>query len=100
MPFTYRVQYVIRIEAGMNRKLTLSLDATVIGKAKQYASEQNESLSGIVERYLRAITNPEERGTIEITPTVKELLGSVTVPDDFDYGTEKHEYLKEKRLRD
>ena len=82
--FTYRVHYVIRMGAGMNRKLTLSLDATVIGKAKQYASEQNGSLSGIVEGYLRAITSTEERGTIEITPTVRELLGSVTVPDDFN----------------
>ena len=84
----------------MNKKLTLSLDETVIEKAKRFASRQNESLSGIVEGYLRAITKAEDRETTEITPTVKELLGSVTVPDDFDYGREKHEYLIEKHLND
>lgn len=84
----------------MNKKLTLSLDETIIEKAKQFASEQNESLSGIVEGYLLAITSAEKQETIEITPTVKELLGSVAVSDDFDYGKEKNEYLKKKHLHD
>ena len=84
----------------MNKKLTLSLDETIIEKAKQFASEQNESLSGIVEGYLLAITSAEKQETIEITPTVKELLGSVPVSDDFDYRKEKNEYLKKKHLHD
>ena len=82
----------------MNKKLTLSLDETIIENAKQFASKQNESLSGIVEGFLRAITSAEQRQTIEITPTVKELLGSITVTDDFDYEKEKLKYLKEKHL--
>lgn len=36
----------------MNSKLTLSIDQSVIEKAKRYASEQGRSLSGIVEEYL------------------------------------------------
>ena len=50
----------------MNKKLTLSLDETVIEKAKQFASKQNESLSGIVEGYLRALTSAKKRETIEL----------------------------------
>ena len=84
----------------MNRKLTLSLDETVIENAKKYASSQNETLSGIVETYLRAVTATEDSETTEITSTVRELLGSVTVPEDFEYRTAKLNYLREKHLRD
>ena len=95
---TYGMRYAIRAEVKMHKKLTLSLDMHVIEKAKEYASEQNESLSGIVEGFLRAITNAKD--TIEVTPIVGELLGSVSVPDGFDYEDEKHRYLREKHLND
>ena len=94
------MRYAIRMGVEMNRKLTLSLDIGVIEKAKKYASEQDESLSGIVEGFLRAITNTQEQESIETTPTVRELLGAVAMPDDFDYDREKDGYLRDKHLHD
>ena len=41
----------------MNTKLTLTIDQTVIDKAKRYAKKRGNSLSGIIENYLKVITN-------------------------------------------
>ncbi|MBN1695931.1 MAG: hypothetical protein JW881_00335 [Spirochaetales bacterium] len=84
----------------MNKKLTLSLDDKIIEKAKQYASNKNESLSEVVENYFRLITSGDKEIEDDISPTVRELLGSVHVPDDFDFKKAKYEYLKEKYLDD
>jgi len=41
----------------MNAKLTLTIEHTIIEKAKKYANNKGRSLSGIIENYLKAITN-------------------------------------------
>jgi len=82
----------------MNKKLTLSVDDTVIRRAKEYAQEHQESLSELVENYFRVITSEYKREKTAISPLVQELLGSVKVPDDFDYEKEKLEYLEKKNL--
>jgi len=84
----------------MNKKLTLSLDDAIIEKAKRYASDKRESLSGMVENYFRVITSNYKKEEKKLSPTVQELLGSIKVPDDFDYEKAKYEYLKEKYLND
>ncbi|MBN1646451.1 MAG: hypothetical protein JW874_00340 [Spirochaetales bacterium] len=83
----------------MNRKLTLSVDNSVIEKAKKYAKKHNESLSELVEDYFRIITadsqeDPEKEK--ELSPFVEELLGSIKLPQEFNMKNERYEYLKEK----
>ncbi len=39
----------------MNTKLTLTIEKTLIAKAKQYAKGKGRSLSDIVENYLKVI---------------------------------------------
>ena len=80
----------------MNKKLTLSVDDSIINRAKEYAEEHNQSLSEIVETYFRIITTGNEAEEKEISPVVSELLGSVKVPDDFDYEKDRLEYLEKK----
>ena len=80
----------------MNKKLTLSVDDSVIIRAKKYAEEHKESLSEIVENYFRVITSEYKNENQEIAPLVLDLLGSVKVPEDFDYEKEKYEYLEKK----
>ena len=84
----------------MNKKLTLSLDDAIIERAKKYASDKRESLSEMVENYFRVITSNYEKKEKKLSPTVQELLGSVKVPNDFEYENAKYEYLKEKYLND
>jgi hypothetical protein len=84
----------------MNRKLTLSLDDEIIERAKIYAGERGRSLSGIVENYFRLITSAEPGKGKGLAPVVRDLLGSVRVPVDFDYDKAKGEYLEGKHLHD
>ena len=84
----------------MNKKLTLSLDPSVINKAKKYANEHKESLSQLVENYFKIITSKTETPQPKISPLIKELIGSIKVPDDFNYKKAKYDYLKEKYLHD
>lgn len=79
----------------MDKKLTLSLNASVIDRAKSYASEQGTSLSKMIENYLSLVTKKEEQ-EIELTPLVKELSGIIQLPDDFDFRAEYADYLIEK----
>ncbi len=82
----------------MNKKLTLSVDDHVIIRAKKYAREHRESLSEIVENYFRMITADYKNDENMIDPLVLDLMGSVDVPEDFDYKKEKYEYLNKKYI--
>jgi hypothetical protein len=82
----------------MNTKLTLTIDKTVIDKAKKYAKEKDSSLSGIVEDYLKVITREQDKSEIEITPLVRSLMGSFKAPRHFDYKKELSKGLSKKYL--
>ncbi|MCH8524654.1 MAG: DUF6364 family protein [Balneolales bacterium] len=76
----------------MDTKLTLKLDKDVIEKAKVYASSQNRSLSGIVESYLRTLTESNIDASIaqeDISPFVMSMKTGVQIPATLD---EKEEY--------
>jgi predicted CopG family antitoxin len=45
----------------MNTKLTLTIEQSVIEKAKKYAKEKERSLSDLIENYLKSLTNSEEK---------------------------------------
>ena len=67
----------------MNTKLTLSLDAEVIEKAKTYAKSQKQSLSQLIENYLKRLTleYPEIDTPVSI---VQEMSGIINLDEDLD----------------
>jgi hypothetical protein len=82
----------------MDAKLTLSIDKEVARRAKVYAKNKGRSLSDLVENYLKLLTKNTSVEDTEYTPRVKSLLGSVTLPDDFDYKKELADALTKKYL--
>lgn len=80
----------------MDKKLTLSLNSTVIETAKLYAKSNNISLSKLIESYLSSLTQKKEGKELEITPLVKSLSGVISVEDDFNEKEEYTQYLIEK----
>ncbi len=82
----------------MNTKLTLTIEQSIIKRAKAYARKKGRSLSDIIENYLKVVASEEGMDEIELTPTVKSLKGSFKLPKDFDYNKELSKGLSEKHL--
>ncbi len=83
----------------MSTKLTLTIDKSIIQKAKKYAKERERSLSDIIENYLKLITEDQTSEEIKITPLVKSMRGSFKAPKDFDYKEELTKALSNKYLK-
>jgi len=81
----------------MDKKLTLTIEQSVIEKAKLYARKKGRSLSDIIENYLKAITKEQKAGE-NTSPLVNSLRGSFKAPENFDYKKELSEKLSEKYL--
>ena len=81
----------------MLTKLTLSVDKSVIERAKAYAKQTGRSLSELVESYLESITRQETE--FEVSPKLKQLIGSVTLPADFNEEEELRAARESKHLR-
>ena len=79
----------------MTTKLTLTMQDEVINSAKKYARKKGESLSGLVENYLKSITAQEEP-TKTLSPKVSKLMGVINLPEDFDYKKELGNALLKK----
>lgn len=82
----------------MNTKLTLTIEQSIIEKAKKYAQKRERSLSDLIENYLKALTSEEIPTEDELTPIVKSLRGSFKLPEDFDYKKELTDRLSKKYL--
>ncbi len=82
----------------MNTKLTLTIEQSIIEKAKKYANDKGRSLSSIIENYLKVITKEEVVSDIKLTPIVKSLKGSFKAPRNFNYKKEISKRLSEKYL--
>ena len=82
----------------MNTKLTLTIEQSVIRRAKKYASQKGRSLSNIVENFLKNITSEEIVPDKEISPLTKSLKGSFKLPSDFEYKKELKKALSDKYL--
>lgn len=87
----------------MQTKLTLTINKSVIEKAKVHARQSGTSLSAMVENYLRLATTGVDRSSendILITPGVAKLRGVAKLPEQdttsdpkvewLDYLSEKH----------
>lgn len=68
----------------MTTKLTLTIDDSVISVAKKYAKSKGKSLSDIVENYLTSLT-AKETTEESISPRILKLMGTIDLPEDFDY---------------
>lgn len=82
----------------MNTKLTLTIEQSVIEKAKKYAKEKERSLSDLIENYLKVLTKDNTQNDIELTPIVKSLKGSFNTPKNSDYKKDLANRLSEKYL--
>jgi hypothetical protein len=82
----------------MNTKLTLTIEKSVIEREKKYAKDKENSLSSIVENYLKVLTKDNSVQETELTPIVKSLKGSFTLNADFDYKKEIAKTLSDKYL--
>lgn len=91
----------------MKKKLTLTLEKNVIELAKIYAKDQETSVSGLVENYLKAVTSSkkEENEILKVsehstkyksenTPLVKKMRGLMGSHELT--GNERLEFLLKK----
>jgi dsDNA-specific endonuclease/ATPase MutS2 len=78
----------------MDTKLTLKLNERVIERAKQYAKENNISLSRMIENYLQAVTS-RKRNKVKISPLVESLTGVIDLKNT-DYKKDYTDFLSKK----
>lgn len=74
------------------KKLTLRMDKRIIDKAKQYASENDTSLSQLVEQFLGSLTHLTENN--QHSELVQQLTG--IIPEDIDLDKLRDEHIREK----
>ncbi|MFY7733017.1 MAG: DUF6364 family protein [Bacteroidia bacterium] len=82
----------------MDTKLTLTIEETVIAKAKKYAKKSERSLSDIIENYLIALTQEKEVGDLESTTIVKSLKGTFSNNSNLNYKDQLKNELTKKYL--
>lgn len=75
----------------MTTKLTLTIDKSVIQRAKDYAKKTGRSLSELIESYLELITKSED-----MSPKLKKLFGAVNIPSDLEHKTEVRKIMEQK----
>lgn len=80
----------------MITKLTLTVEKTVVERAKVYAKGTGRSLSDLVEGYLETLTTADEND--QLSPKLKRIVGAVKLPADFDEEKELRDYLEKKHL--
>ena len=79
----------------MDKKLTLSLDRSIIESAKDYAKSNNTSLSKLIESYLATLTK-KKQDSVKITPLVESLSGVISLDKDLNIKDAYTDYLIEK----
>lgn len=80
----------------MTTKLTLSVEKHVIEKAKIYAKRTGRSLSEIIEVYLESLTSESPHDQEKPSPKLRNLIGSVKLPKNFDEDGAKRKHLEDK----
>ena len=80
----------------MTTKLTLTVEKSVIERAKSYAKNTGRSLSELIENYLDNIT--KESKEENLSPKLRKIVGAVKLPKDFDEKEELRSYFENKHL--
>jgi hypothetical protein len=74
----------------------------VIYNAKIYAKKKEESLSSLVENYLKAVAessklkNPKKSNSKKAISLIEKYRGIISLPEDYDYKKEIGLYLLKK----
>lgn len=80
----------------MATKLTLTIDRSIIERAKSYAKNTGRSLSELIENYLETIT--QEIVEEKLSPKLNKIVGSVKLPKNYDQEKELRNYFESKHL--
>ena len=81
----------------MNTKLTLTIEKEIIDVAKKYAKEKGQSLSGLVENYLKLITtNKRPISADRLSPKTQRLRGIIKTVDKLNTKQILNEELSKK----
>ncbi|HXI01282.1 MAG TPA: DUF6364 family protein [Sphingobacteriaceae bacterium] len=80
----------------MTTKLTLTVEKSIIERAKSYAKNTGRSLSEIIENYLATIT--QEGSSNNLSPKLTKIVGAVRLPGDFNEKDELRSALEAKHL--
>lgn len=80
----------------MTTKLTLTLEKSIIERAKLYAKNTGRSLSELIENYLETITQEGEEE--RLSPKLNKIVGAVKLPKNFDQEIELRAYFESKHL--
>jgi len=80
----------------VNTKLTLTIEKSVIEKAKSYAKQSGRSLSDLIESYLKELTDTPEKIEEEVPEAFKGLFGIVDLPASLDDKARIREIMSEK----
>ncbi|MEL6588725.1 MAG: DUF6364 family protein [Bacteroidota bacterium] len=80
----------------MNTKLTLTIEKSVIEKAKDYAKKSGRSLSDLIESYLQRLISESELVEETVPEEFKDLFGSVSLPSDLDDKAAIRKIMREK----
>ena len=80
----------------MTTKLTLTVEKSIIERAKLYAKNTGRSLSELIENYLETIT--QESSEDKLSPKLKKIIGAVKLPKNFDEKEELRSYFENKHL--
>ncbi len=86
----------------MKTKLTLVVEDEVIYNAKIYAKKKEESLSSLVENYLKVVSessklkNPKKSNSKKAISLIEKYRGIISLPEDYDYKKEIGLYLLKK----
>lgn len=81
----------------METRLTITLDETLIDRAKVYASRHKVTLSKLIEDYLEDLAQQEgEQTALELDPLVESLYGIATLPSQIDDKEAYYDHLIKK----
>jgi len=80
----------------MKTKLTLTIEKSVIEKAKEFAGNSGKSLSDLVERYLEKEIAEAELQQSNLPEEFKGLFGSVNLPTELNEKEAIREILSHK----
>ena len=80
----------------MTSKLTLTVEKSIIERAKSCAKNTGRSSSELIEIYLETIT--QEGGEEKLSPKLKKIVGAVKLPKNFNQEKELRAYFESKHL--
>ena len=91
------VRIFVLLFIRMNTKLTLSIEESIILKAKVYAKENGKSLSQLVENYLNSLVQSKSQH-LEEPSVLYQLKGAFKDHEIGDYKEELAKALAKKYL--